>query len=88
MAYHELKTNGELPPARHAVVLVLQHYPQGLTRAQISHYTSKTPGIRYYPINSVCGRVNELLESHILVEDGIRKCPITGKSAKIVKLAS
>lgn len=67
---------------------VLEQYPNGLTRAELSSATSMSILSRYYPINSVCGRVNEMLEKHVIKEDGTRKCSVTFNTAHILKVIS
>lgn len=52
--------------------------PNGATRQEISRALGE-------PINSVCGRVNELLERGYLVVVGTKKDAVTGHSAEILK---
>lgn len=53
--------------------------PNGATRQEISRALGE-------PINSVCGRVNELLERGYLVVVGTKKDAVTGHSAEILKV--
>ena len=54
--------------------------PNGATRQEISRALGE-------PINSVCGRVNELLGRGYLVVVGTKKDAVTGHSAEILKVA-
>nr|DAS58526.1 MAG TPA: MarR family [Caudoviricetes sp.] len=53
--------------------------PNGATRQEISRRLKK-------PINSVCGRVNELLGRGYLVVVGTKKDAVTGHSTEILKV--
>lgn len=38
-------------------------------------------------INTVCGRVNELLEAgHLIESDELMRCPVTGRSVRMVRV--
>lgn len=52
--------------------------PNGATRQEISRALGE-------PINSVCGRVNELLGRGYLVVVGTKKDAVTGHSVEILK---
>lgn len=87
IALARLYAEGKLSPARMAIVHVLQEYGKPMTRAEISHYTYMDDSVKFYPINSVCGRVFELLEAGILIEEGQKKCSMTGQTANLLRLA-
>jgi len=87
MALARLYEEGKLSPARQAIIHVLKEYGKPMTRAEISHYTYMDGSIKHYPINSVCGRVYELLEAQILIEEGTKKCSITGQTSNLLRLA-
>ena len=53
--------------------------PNGATRQEISRALGE-------PINSVCGRVNELLGRGYLVVVGTKKDAVTGHSTEILKV--
>ncbi len=50
-----------------------------LSRQQISEVTRM-------PLHGVCGRVNSLVAKKILIEEGTRRCPMTGKQQKLLRL--
>ena len=53
-------------------------HPNGATRQEISRALGE-------PINSVCGRTNELIERGYLIVVGTKKDAVTGHSAEILK---
>ena len=53
--------------------------PNGATRQEISRALGE-------PINSVCGRVNELVAQGYLAVIGTKKDAVTGHSAEILKV--
>lgn len=71
-AYLEVKEK-TMTPQQKKVLSVLSGDQPDYSRLEISYLS----GI---PINSVCGRVNELLKSGAIVETEPRKCSITGKT--------
>ena len=87
MAYQQLLATNALSPARQAIVKTLEEMDcRPMTRAEISKYSDMSG--KYYPINSVCGRVKELVDMGVLLEDGTtKKCSVTGQTAKLVRLA-
>ena len=56
----------------------IEKRPNGATRQEISRALGE-------PINSVCGRANELLGCGYLVVVGTKKDAVTGHSAEILK---
>lgn len=64
--------------ARQSEVLQYIYFNPGCTRAEISRYNM------YLPINTVSGRVKELLESLMLFENGCKKDSVTGRSANLL----
>ena len=87
MAYQQLIDTNKLSPARRRVVEILEEYGKPMTRAEISQYSYMFPTPKAYPLQSICGRVNELIEMGALLEDGTtRKCSVTGSTAKVVRL--
>ncbi|EMG30862.1 hypothetical protein [Campylobacter showae] len=54
-------------------------HPNGATRQEISRALGE-------PINSVCGRANELIKRGYLVVVGTKKDAVTGHSAEILKV--
>jgi len=87
MAYQQLLATNALSPARQAIVRTLEEMDKRpMTRAEIAKYSYMSG--REYPINSVCGRVKELIEMGVLLEDGTtKKCSVTHNTAKLVRLA-
>ena len=75
-AYKKIKP--ELSGKRRAIYEMFCEHKEGATRQEISR--------RYnIAINSVCGRVNELMELGYLVEIGSKKDVISGCSTSILK---
>ena len=75
-AYRAIKPflNGK----RAQVYEFIEKRPNGATRQEISRALGE-------PINSVCGRVNELLGRGYLVVAGTKKDAVTGHSTEILK---
>ncbi len=76
-AYRTIKPflNGK----RAQVYEFMKKRPNGATRQEISRALGE-------PINSVCGRVNELLGRGYLVVVGTKKDAVTGHSTEILKI--
>ncbi|HEX5464434.1 MAG TPA: hypothetical protein VFW88_06930 [Burkholderiales bacterium] len=69
LAYREHLASGKALKQWERILLAVEkHGP--LTRAEIERWTA----IR---LSSVCGRVKELLDVHVLAEVGIVKCKVT-----------
>ena len=60
---------------RQAEILEYVYYNPGCTRTEISRYNM------YLPINTVAGRVNELIKSRLVFENGCKKDRVTERSA-------
>ena len=75
-AYKKIKP--ELSGKRRAVYEMFCQHKEGATRQEISRWHNVA-------INSVCGRVNELMELGYLVEIGSKKDAISGCSTSILK---
>lgn len=75
-AYRAIKPflNGK----RAQVYEFIEKRPNGATRQEISRALGE-------PINSVCGRVNELVAQGYLAVVGTKKDTVTGHSAEILK---
>lgn len=76
--YHELMVDGEVSRLQ-ALILSMMDEGRDYTRAELSELT-------HLAINTVCGRVNELIKDMRLEECSARKCSITGFTAKVVCL--
>jgi len=72
-AYRDLCESGKGKTQRVKILGMILNHPD-MTRTELSRAMN-------IPINAVCGRVNELLESNLLEEGERRPCRFTGKSA-------
>lgn len=77
-AYNKLKP--ELSGKRRAVYEMFCQHKEGATRQEIARWYNVA-------INSVCGRVNELVERGYLIEIGSKKDVISGCSTGVLKPA-
>lgn len=80
-AYRDLQARDQLNPQQSRIVAHFALHPAPLTRAELAALISMK-------LQSVCGRVNELIEAGVLVEDPARKCGMGGRSAHPVRLAA
>lgn len=78
-AYQEILRGGVAKKQAEKVLQTINFYPEGVSRATIS----RAMGM---PINSVCGRVNELLASEVIYVAGTAKCPVTGRNVEVLKV--
>lgn len=79
-AYQEILRGGIATTQAERVLQALNYYPNnGVTRAQLSSDLGM-------PINSVCGRVNELLKAEVIYVSGTGKCPVTGRTVEMLKV--
>lgn len=81
MAFAEQRESGRLSNGQARVLAFLTARPgQSFTRAEIARDSRM-------PLQTVCGRVNELVHlKRMLVEDSRRECTVSGKSAHPVRL--
>jgi len=77
-AYRSLSSPDYLQP-KEAAIMRLFGFETRLSRQQISEMGNM-------PINCVCGRVNSLVASGRLIEQGERTDPFTGKKQKLLQL--
>ena len=78
-AYQEILRGGVAVKQAEKVLQVINYFPEGVTRAQLAQGMSM-------PINSVCGRVNELLKAEVIYVSGTGKCPVTGRTVEMLKV--
>lgn len=78
-AYQEILRGGVAVKQSEKVLQTINYYPSGVSRATIA----RAMGM---PINSVCGRVNELLKAEVIYVSGTGKCPVTGKTVEMLKV--
>lgn len=79
-AYQDILRGGIAATQAEKVLQAINYYPEnGLTRAELSTYLSM-------PINSVCGRVNELLKAEVIYVAGTGKCSVTGRTVETLKV--
>ena len=79
-AYQDILRGGIAATQAERVLQAINYYPEkGVTRAQLSASLGM-------PINSVCGRVNELLKAEVIYVAGTGKCPVTGRTVEILKV--
>lgn len=74
------KETGKLGKQQQAVFSVLTLTGMAFTRAELAKHMG-------LPCSSICGRVKELLDLRVIVEDPRRPCAVTGKSAHPVRAA-
>jgi len=79
-ALAEHKETGRLGKQQQVVFAVLTRSGQAFTRAELAANTG-------LPVSSICGRVKELLDLQVVVEDPRRPCSVTGKAAHPVRSA-
>ena len=75
-AYNKLKP--ELSGKRRAVYEMFCQHKEGATRQEISRWYNVA-------INSVCGRVNELIQGGYLIEVGSKKDAKSGHTTALLK---
>lgn len=73
-AYDEIQDTGRAHSLRETILDVIAAHPAGITRKAISEATG-------LPINTVAGRVNELLKADAIAELPAERDLITGRSA-------
>lgn len=73
LAYIGIQQNGKAKSMRGKVYQAIFHNP-GMTRAELANNTSIS-------INSICGRVRELLDCGAITEGESKECSITGNTA-------
>lgn len=78
-AYQEILRGGVAVKQAEKVLQVINYFPEGVTRAQLAQGMNM-------PINSVCGRVNELLKAEVIYVSGAGKCPVTGRTVEMLKV--
>lgn len=78
-AYQEILRGGVAVKQAEKVLQVINYFPEGVTRAQLAQCMNM-------PINSVCGRVNELLKAEVIYVSGTDKCPVTGRTVEMLKV--
>lgn len=78
-AYQEILRGGVAVKQAEKVLQVINYFPEGVTRAQLAKGMNM-------PINSVCGRVNELLKAEVIYVSGTGKCPVTGRTVEMLKV--
>lgn len=80
-AYQDILRGGVATKQAEKVLQTINYYPGGVSRATIS----RAMGM---PINSVCGRVNELLAAEVIYVSGTGKCPVTGRTVEQLKVVN
>ncbi len=77
-AFADHKETGRLGKQQQAVFSALTRSGLAFTRAELAQHM----GI---PVASICGRVKELLDLKVIVEDARRPCSVTQKNAHPVR---
>lgn len=80
-AYQDILRGGVATKQAEVVLQAINYHPGGITRAEIAK-------LYEIPINSVCGRVNQLLASDVIYIDGTRKCTVTGRNVEKLKVVN
>lgn len=80
--YHQHRDTGRLgKQARELYLFLYSHAHCDWSRTELA----EALGIR---LSSVCGRINELLNSQHIEESFVRQCRVTGKTVRPVRLKS
>lgn len=77
-AYHDILRGGVAKTQAEKVLQTL-NYQSGMTRSELAQATN-------YGINSICGRVKELLDSDVIYVSGTRNCMVSGKLVEELKV--
>ena len=77
-AYQDILRGGVAKTQADKVLQTL-NYQSGMTRSELAQATN-------YGINSVCGRVKELLDSDVIYVSGTRNCKVTGNLVEELKV--
>lgn len=79
-AYQDILRGGVAASQAEQVLQAISYYPQdGVSRAQLAVALD-------FPINSVCGRVNELLKAEVIYVAGTGECPVSGRNVELLKV--
>lgn len=80
-SYDEHIAEGKREKQLTAVLNLLRKMPSaGLSRNELSRVTG-------FQLSAICGRVGELKDAGLVVEDAPRRDPTTGRSCKPVRIA-
>jgi len=79
-AYRRMQDNGRLFLATEEILSALANSKEPMTRRELEDAT----GLR---TNQIAGRVNELIKQGRVVEDGRRRCKVTGNEVNVLRLA-
>lgn len=77
-AYQDILRGGVAKTQAEKVLQTL-NYQSGMTRSELAQATN-------YGINSICGRVKELLDSDVIYVSGTRNCRVSGKLVEELKV--
>ncbi len=77
-AYQDILRGGVAKTQAEKVLQTL-NYQSGMTRSELAQATN-------YGINSICGRVKELLDSDAIYVSGTRNCRVSGKLVEELKV--
>lgn len=81
-AYQDILRGGVADTQAQQVLQTISYYPDaGVSRAQVA----RAMGLA---INSVCGRVNQLLKDEVIYVAGVGACPVTGRKVELLKVVS
>lgn len=80
-AYQDILRGGVAATNAQKVLQMINYSKAGATRKELSVAMNM-------PINSVCGRVNELLKSDVIYVAGTTKCVFTGKTVELLKVVN
>ena len=78
-AYQDIIRGGVAETQAEQVLQTINFIPFGISRAEIS----QALGMR---INSVCGRVNELLAKEVIYVAEVSECSVTGRNVEKLKV--
>lgn len=79
-AYQDITRGGVAKTQAQKVFQTLQFTP-GATRNELASHMN-------LPINAVCGRVKELLDSEVIYVSGVGTCSVSGRNVEQLKVVS
>lgn len=74
-AYQEVLRGGVAKTQAAQVLQTMNFITTDLTRAELAQSCD-------LPINSICGRVSELIKAEVVYVSGVRPCSVTGRKAE------
>lgn len=79
-AYQDI-TRGGVAKTQAQKVFQTLHFTPGATRNELAAHMN-------LPINVVCGRVKELLDTEVIYVSGVGRCSVSGRNVEQLKVVS